>query len=311
MCPRRAGNWPVQNPARDTPDLSFVQTGTGLVFRPRASGWLRLYILSHELRYTVIFPAAVLRFSYFSWQFPLSKQTVMSLRIRPLFALFFFSLGGSLYAQHAPVGPGGGRGMNLGDHLLIKEAEDVLYGTPGAEVVGSPYLSDQFIKGNVYSSKGTFGNVEMRYNIYKDYIEFRQSGLTYILDPSREIIRVDLGDYSLVTDQVDLKGKSVGFYVLLDSGKVTLVSKKSISFTEARPAQALESSATPAKFSAAPDTHYYKIGNGPLIKIGSLKKMIVSFPDKREELQAFASREKISARKQDELVRLVRYYNSL
>jgi hypothetical protein len=39
--------------------------------------------------------------------------------------------------------------------------------------------------------------------------------------------------------------------------------------------------------------------------------MIVSFPDKREELQAFASREKISARKQDELVRLVRYYNSL
>ena len=39
--------------------------------------------------------------------------------------------------------------------------------------------------------------------------------------------------------------------------------------------------------------------------------MIASFPDKQEEVKQFAKKEKISPKKEEELVKLVRYYNSL
>jgi hypothetical protein len=45
--------------------------------------------------------------------------------------------------------------------------------------------------------------------------------------------------------------------------------------------------------------------------VGNLKEMIASFPDKQEELKQFAKKEKISPKKEDELLKLIRYYNSL
>jgi hypothetical protein len=39
--------------------------------------------------------------------------------------------------------------------------------------------------------------------------------------------------------------------------------------------------------------------------------MIAAFPDKQTELTEFAKKEKISPKKEDEMIKLVRYYNSL
>lgn len=216
----------------------------------------------------------------------------------------------SLIAQDRPTtGLGGGTGRNIADHLLIQEANKTLYDAPEENVIGSPYLVRDFVKGNIRSSKGKFEGVEMRYNIHQDVIEFRQNNFTYILDPSPDIHLVDMGEYKLVAEK-GIKNRAYGFYEVLDSGKVTLLAKKSVSYREGKPPQALQSAPTPARYSNLPDTYYYRIGTGPLIKVTSLKKMIAGFPDNHDQLKAYAAEEKISSNKGDELARLVKYYNS-
>lgn len=211
-------------------------------------------------------------------------------------------------AQDQPVtGLGGGTGRNIADHLLILDANRTLNETVARKAEGSPYLVDNFIAGNVLSSKGRFDGVEMRYNIHEDVVEFRQNNYTYFLDPSPDIRRISMGEHTLIVDKAD--GRRYGFYAVLDSGRVSLLAKKRVSYREGRPPQALQAAPTPARYTNLPDTYYYRIGDGPLIKVTSVKKMIASFPDRQAEAKAFATREKLSSRKGDDLAKLVKYYN--
>jgi hypothetical protein len=67
----------------------------------------------------------------------------------------------------------------------------------------------------------------------------------------------------------------------------------------------------PAEFKRTADDFYYKIGEGDLQELSNIKSMIASFPDKQEELSAFVKKEKISPKKENEVIKLVQYYNSL
>ena len=47
------------------------------------------------------------------------------------------------------------------------------------------------------------------------------------------------------------------------------------------------------------------------MKIDNLKKMIEGFPDKKNELSQFAKSEKINTKDEEDLKKLIKYYNSL
>jgi hypothetical protein len=99
--------------------------------------------------------------------------------------------------------------------------------------------------------------------------------------------------------------------MLLDSGKVSLMMKHVVSYREPQPPKPIETQGTPARHSELPDIFYFKIGNGEIKEIENLKKMVEEFPDKQNELNEFIKKEKISVRKRDEMINLIRYYNSL
>lgn len=232
-------------------------------------------------------------------------------KLLPVSIVVLIMLYRPLSAQDQPTtGLGGGTGRNIADHMLIQISNSTLNEAPGEKVEGSPYLASEFVKGSIRSSKGTFEGVEMRYNIHQDIIEFKQNNFTYILDPSPDIHLVDMGDYKLVVEK-GIKNRPYGFYQILDSGRVTLLAKKTVRYREGRVPQALEAAPTPARYTNIPDTYYYRIGNGPLVKVTTLKKLIAGFPDGQEQLKAFASKEKLSSGKGEELVKLFRHYNSL
>src|SRR5690606_37715640 len=89
----------------------------------------------------------------------------MSPRFPLLTFAILITLFQSLIAQDRPTtGLGGGTGRNIADHLLIQEANKTLYDAPEENVIGSPFLVRDFVKGNIRSSKGKFEGVEMRYN---------------------------------------------------------------------------------------------------------------------------------------------------
>lgn len=202
-------------------------------------------------------------------------------------------------------------GRNIDDHLLIKEAEKAIGGKVYENIEGTPYLSETFAQGEVFFDKGRRA-LPVRYNIYDDWIEYQQNNQTYILDADARIKKVRFDDYTFIVEKYESKGKiKRGYFTLLDSGKVMLFSKKIVTYRERQDAKALESASTPAKYSRASDVYFYKIGNGELQKVDNIKNLVASFPDKQEELNRFVKKEKISPRKEEELRKLVRYYNSL
>lgn len=201
-------------------------------------------------------------------------------------------------------------GMDLKDHMLIKLNKDNDRSVKNFE--GSPFLSEEFVTGQVFTSGKKFTNVPIRYNIFNDQMEFRQNELTYALYPESRISKVILGSETYVVEQYEIKGKmTYGYLTRIDSGQLTVLSKKVVRFTDAQEAKALESSNKPAKFTRAADVYYYKIGNGEVTKVGSLKNLIESLPDKQNEVAVYAKKERLSVKAEEDLKKLATYYNSL
>jgi hypothetical protein len=180
-----------------------------------------------------------------------------------------------------------------------------------ADIKGTPYVEADFTPGVIYYANKKL-EVPIRYNAFQDLIEYQQSGRALVLDPSETIKKVCFGTLKFVPQKFELKGKpKLGYLAMLDSGKVILYSRKQVTFLPMRKGGALDGSDQPAEFKWSADTFYYKIGEGELQEVESIKSMIAGFPDKQDELTQFAKKEKISPRKEKEIIQFVQYYNSL
>lgn len=179
-------------------------------------------------------------------------------------------------------------------------------------VKGTPYLSESYVEGTISFANNT-RKAPLRYNAYKDLIEFEAEGTARVLDPSTKIKSVNFGESTFVVEKyTDDKGiAKYGYFTLLDSGKVSLYSKKSVKFTPGLKGRALDGGDQPAEYRRNPDEFFFKIGEGELTEVKNIKTLIAAFPDKQEELTAFAKKEKISPRDEEELTKLVKYYNTL
>lgn len=184
-------------------------------------------------------------------------------------------------------------------------------GSTTSDIAGSPFLDDNFVEGEIYvASKRTV--VPVRYNVFQDWIEYQQGGQNLVLEPSKTIEKVRIGNNTFIVEKFSFQGKSkFGYLAVLDTGKVMLFSKKVVKYIPLRKQGALDGSDQPAKYDKGPDVFFYKIGDGPLQEIDNLKSLIASFPDKQEELKQYAKKEKISVKKEQELIQLMRYYSTL
>lgn len=177
-------------------------------------------------------------------------------------------------------------------------------------IKGSPYINDQYVEGNVSYADKTV-TVPLRYNAFQDVMEYQQNGKPLVLD-AKTIRRVTLGNDTYVSLPYDNKGKQkYGFFALLDSGEMSLLCKKSIVYTAAMKGRALDGSDLPAQYKPVPDTYYYKLGDGTLKEVENLKTLLADLPENQSTISDFAKKEKISVRKQKDLVELVRKYNAL
>jgi hypothetical protein len=180
-----------------------------------------------------------------------------------------------------------------------------------ANVKGTPYLNEAYADGVIIFANNK-RTAPVRYNAYKDLIEYKQDGIARVLDPSTTIKKVQLDKTTFVVEKYESDGKPMfGYFELLDSGKVKLYSKKVVKYLPPMKGRALDGSDQPAEFKRSADVFYYKVGDGILQEVRNIKTMIAGFPDKQEELSQFAKKEKISPRNEEELIELVRYYNSI
>lgn len=207
--------------------------------------------------------------------------------------LFLITVSSTCFAQNG--------GMEIQDHLLIRESRRFTRDAQEARYEGSPYMNDEFRQAFVQSGDLKFQAVPMRYNVVEDVMEFQKGAFIHLLDPDPKIAMIEMGEATFVVPKMH---KS--FYESHVSGNLSLLSK---SIVNLRPANDLMG--IPAKYGRQPDVYYFMLGDSQPVKVSGLKTFLEMIPEKKDEMEKFARDEKISFKNKGDLLRLVEHFNSI
>lgn len=189
------------------------------------------------------------------------------------------------------------------------------FNNPHSKVEGSPYLFRNFTKGEAISNDNIrYVNANFRFNIYTDQIEYEKYGEIYILNNPGDfeyfIIDDNIFCYRLFITSDGLLKK--GFFQLLNKGEdATLFKKKNVKFVPPKEAEAY-APANPAKFMSASDHYYISFHEKPLVMLNLKKKEFLTvFTEKTSEIENYIANQKLSIRKEEDLLKIVEFYNKL
>lgn len=214
----------------------------------------------------------------------------MKLFFRPLAVLFFISQ--ISYGQIALSNDGIG-GIPLSGQAYI-------------DVKGSPYLEQDFRKGDVIMASGRkFENMDIKYDILVKKVVFidAKDGESKFFDAPIVSFSFKSGEFS----RYFFKSVDGNFYELLTNGKVPLWKGVAKSIIEDRPY-----GTTKAQKIINTNTYYYTGEVTSLKKMKADKKSIVEvLNDKSGEIEGLIKKEGLNPKNEEELVRIFAYYNNL
>lgn len=192
-----------------------------------------------------------------------------------------------------------------------------MYGAPVRTVnysntKGTPYFLDDWAMGMVKLQNGdTFNDVALKYDIVDDLLLFTNPFNGQAMgfkDPVQEFtLTGQLNKPN--SDLLFRKGYNPTpdhFFQVLVDGRIQLVKRTSKIVKEAR--EFNSASITKAFYVV---TDYYIVKTGGLIKIKKIKNDILSILDRKDELLNFAEKNKLTFKSEEDLSRLILYYNSL
>lgn len=179
---------------------------------------------------------------------------------------------------------------------------------------GSPYMYDEFKEGLIYyDDKYSYNDVPLRYNIYTDEIEFdyKEKNLIYAFFPRPKINRVIIKEDTFVVAMYE-DGNTVkpGFFIARSSGNINLLVKPEVEFTEAQPETPFLM-AQPAKYHRTSDKYYLQKSGENAVLVKKTKDILKILEDHHKAISAYIKQEHISAKNEEDLQQLVKYYNSL
>jgi len=194
--------------------------------------------------------------------------------------------------------------------IISGNAKNTLF---DVDYTGSPYLKDEFVNGSIYSvQRIQYEEVPLRYNAYNDELEFKSPTEEILALANPDIVeKAVIGDTTLVYLHFLQANKTKkGFFIVLVEGKVSLYAKPDIFLKPATQPGAYKDP-EPPKFVRKSDEYYLKTENGQAQLIANKKELIAAFPDNRDKIENYISKNKIKTNKPESLTELVKYYNSL
>lgn len=176
---------------------------------------------------------------------------------------------------------------------------------------GSVYLDFEFQESSLIDKKTGTHNALLRYNIYKDIIEYKKrSGLDEIIQkPSIHAkIKDDYFYYCNFKTQRGLKRN--GYYILVESKDNYRIYKRYfIEITDPRNGGISKSAGAGGLKKI---TNYYLEKNNAIMELPKNKREAYSiFSDKKDELKEYIKNEKIRLKEEKDLLRLVSKYHAL
>ena len=182
------------------------------------------------------------------------------------------------------------------------------------DIKGSPYLQDAFIPGRIYLTSGSYyDGVPLRYNVYDDHIEFQnKDGIAYYLDNPAEFSQITIGDDTFIHSMyIDENNHQMeGYFSLIEGGKGQLLMKYRILYREAEEARPFIDP-KPARFISASDEYYIRVNDHKALCVKGDKPILDALADHSKEVKAYIKENKLKSRKKDDLIKIIKFYNTL
>jgi len=152
----------------------------------------------------------------------------------------------------------------------------------------------------------------LRYNIYSNQIEFRKpGGEIFEISPPEIIDSIFIGESSYIYYPYTLGSKTQkSFFKVLTKGSPMLLVKMNIILKEAELPGAYKD-AVPASFERMQDDFYLAEVPGEAIKFSGKKDFLELLKSHSEEMEQFIKQNKTKFSRQDDMIKLVKFYYSL
>lgn len=224
--------------------------------------------------------------------------------------VMILSMVGVVNVDAQNITPGAHAGMSTGRVGYVYLLDDLL-NPKEYDINGTPYYKEEFAKGQLYSDLGKMPEIEMKYNIFFDRMEYYQQDTMYAIVPNLSIDKIVLDGQTFVVENFEGDdGIYPTYFVRLDSGSLSLLTKMEINFKDRQQGKPIQGD-VPAQYQRMPDKNYLRFSDGTLKRITSKKKLIQCLPDHKKEMEKYAKENKLSVKNNEELIKFTQYYNSL
>ncbi len=177
-------------------------------------------------------------------------------------------------------------------------------------VVGSPYLNENFQKGIVTIADKSFDSY-IRYNGLKDIFEIQNQIGEISALMRRPDIKITLdGKLHKIENYLDENDMAKQrYFIILNEGETLFLKNEGIEFKDAEKASSSYSQSKPA--SLVPFEKYYiKKGDTQAIEVRLRKNSVLHAIDD-ERAENYVKENKLKLKNEEEVIQLVNYYNSL
>jgi hypothetical protein len=197
---------------------------------------------------------------------------------------------------------------------LNKGVQGIQYETY-TTTVGDPFLYKKFHEGEIIFKNGETYKLNLRYDIYSDQVHLKDNDKIYgIIHPealaSISIDTLKLLYCNFVRSPAD-QSFEAGYFILKTDGKCKLLVRKKIRIQDSEPPKGLQE-ARPSRFVAMDDAYYVKQeGKSTAVRINGKKDLLTVLEDRKEEINRLIKSEKLKAKSEADLTKIVTFYNSL
>lgn len=174
---------------------------------------------------------------------------------------------------------------------------------------GSPYLRDEWTKGRVVLANGNFfEGVPLKYDLVADQLLFQteEGQVLEFVQPVREFHFEGKDNiYRSGFAPID-NHTSASFYQVLEDGNAKLLKKSDKVIREEK----AYGTATITK-NIMEYTNYYIEGDDQMVRVKNEKDLLRALQGHEADLKDFIKKNKLKLKKEEDMVQLVKYYNSL
>ena len=180
-------------------------------------------------------------------------------------------------------------------------------------VEGTPFMDNQFLKGEVLTVDGKdINDVLLRYNVYNNKMEAKFNESFFEL--SEKLItrvKIDNRTFDYLPYQIAKKEYS-GYLELIHDGELKLYCRHSKKFKGAQPQKAMQDRPDPAEFRDLPLVYLLmKNDDSKATGFRSKKELLNNFTGHKNEIQAYIKNNKLKHNNSEDLKKLLNYNDTL